>query len=61
MALKQASKLDYYRKENEQLKEQIKNLKTNLRLNKELLALTESSKGADETLKAYQERETAMS
>ena len=60
MALKQASKLDYYRKENEQLKEQIRNLQTNLRLNKELLALTESGKGADETLAAYQAREAAM-
>ena len=42
LALKQASKLDYYRKENEQLKEQIRNLTTNLRLNKQLLAMTES-------------------
>ena len=36
-------------------------MSTNLRLNKELLALTESANGADATLKAYQERETALS
>lgn len=40
---KQASKLDFYRKENEQLKERINNLNENLRLNKQLLAMTEEN------------------
>lgn len=43
LALKQASKLDYYRKENEQLREQVRNLTMNLKLNKQLLALTEDT------------------
>ena len=50
LALKQASKLDYYRKENEQLKEQIKNLSTNLQLNKQILALTEQNTATDRGL-----------
>ena len=43
MLHKQASKLDFYRKENEQLKERVNNLTTNLRLNKQLLAMTEDN------------------
>ena len=43
LIFKQASKLDYYRKENEQLKERINNLTTNLILNKQLLAMTEEN------------------
>ena len=43
------------------MKEQVKNLSTNLRLNKEILAVTESSDNVSETSRAYQERETAMS
>lgn len=43
---KQASKLDYYRKENDQLKERINNLNTNLHLNKQLLAMTEDTHSA---------------
>lgn len=69
LALKQASKIDYYRKENDQLKEQVQNLTTNLRLNKQILAMTETTvnrnsiigdDGTMDRIKAYQEREEAI-
>ena len=71
LSIKQASKIDYYRKENEQLKEQIQHLETNLYLNKELLAVTEADtinqiSSADPQseiltrLKGYQEREAEL-
>jgi len=56
LALKQASKLEYYRKENEQLKEQVKNLSTNLRLNKQLLAMTETNTSQSLTNNAIADR-----
>ena len=40
LVMKQASKLNFYRKENEQLKEQIQILNTNLKLNKQIMSMT---------------------
>ena len=64
--MKQASKLNFYRKENEQLKEQIQILNTNLKLNKQIMAVTvqnTSDMNLEESvqaqLKAYQQREEA--